>query len=275
MLLKTAIDDYLETVLATKRPRTYESANLILCRLKQKFGDREFAKFTGIDLTRYLSELPYSNRTKANIHIRVGAMLRHHDVEMRKFKSPRPRFTVRMPEIYDERDLNRFFAATRDDIHAYVYFKTLLMTGLRDMESMWMEWTDLKNGMFHVRAKPPRFLPKTHEERQIPVPKNLATLLNQMPLRSGTLIFPTKSGLPNYHGLRTCKRIAARAGLDPTKWSLHGFRRTFCTSCLRAGLDVRTVMLLMGHKDIDSTLRYWRAIEMEQLHGKMSSIFAN
>lgn len=274
MLLNQAIDDYLETVLATKRPRTFESANLILCRLKDKFGERKFEEFTGVDLTRYLNALPYSNRTKFNIHIRVGAMLRHHDVEMRKFKSPRPRFTVAMPETYGNLDLKRFFAATRDDIHAYVYFQTLLATGLRDMEAMWLEWTDFENGMLHVRAKPPRFLPKTHEERRIPLSAGVASLIKQMPLRSGTLIFPTKSGLPNYHALRTCKRIASRAGLDPTKWSLHGFRRTFCTNRLRAGLDIRTVMLLMGHKDIESTLRYWRAIEMEQLHGKMSEVFA-
>jgi integrase len=34
-----------------------------------------------------------------------------------------------------------------------------------------------------------------------------------------------------------------------------------------------TVMQLMGHKDIESTLRYWRPVEMEQLRGKMGEIF--
>ena len=89
----------------------------------------------------------------------------------------------------------------------------------------------------------------------------------------GYLIFPTASGLPDRHLLRHCKRMANRAGLDEKKWSLHGFRRTFCSTCLRAGLDVRTVMQLMGHKDIESTLRYWRPVEMEQLRGKMGAIF--
>jgi len=32
-------------------------------------------------------------------------------------------------------------------------------------------------------------------------------------------------------------------------------------------------MQLMGHKDIESTLRYWRPVEMEQLRGKMGAIF--
>lgn len=280
MLLSTAVDDYLEIVKASRRPRTFESANLILCRLKDKYGDRPFEDFKGVDLTRYVSGLPYSNRTKANIHIRIGAMLRYFDVDLKKFKSPRPRFTVGIPQVYDEHELKRFFATARDDFHAFVYFQTLLHTGMRDMEAMWVTWEDYKdNGKgpyLHIRPHPPNFVPKTHEERQIPiVSRDLQGWLSQLRgQRPGTLIFPTKSGLANWHALRMCKRIAKRAGLDQTKWSLHGFRRTFCTNCFRAGLDARTVMTLMGHKDIESTLRYWRALEGQQLRDKMSAVFA-
>jgi hypothetical protein len=37
-----------------------------------------------------------------------------------------------------------------------------------------LEWSDLANGMIHVRAKPPQFGPKTHEERRIPVDESPA-----------------------------------------------------------------------------------------------------
>ena len=84
-------------------------------------------------------------------------------------------------------------------------------------------------------------------------------------------LVPTENEVPAL--LESISSAARRAGLDETKWSLHGFRRTFYTSCLRGGLDVRTVMLLMGHKDIESTLRYWRPVEMEQLRSRMGQIF--
>jgi len=52
--------------------------------------------------------------------------------------------------------------------------------------------------------------------------------------------------------------VAARAGLNPTDWTLHGFRRTCITAWLRAGLDVRTLMALAGHSQIESTMRHLR-----------------
>jgi len=39
---------------------------------------------------------------------------------------------------------------------------------------------------------------------------------------------------------------------------LHKFRATFCTTLLQSGLDIRTVMKLMGHSDLESTMRYLR-----------------
>jgi integrase len=269
VLIPTAVESYLATLRTTRRPTTVSRASQILRGFVSSFPDRRLNELQSSDVMSYVKALPHSNRTKANHHIRIVAMLRHHGITI---KAECPRFVEPIPQTYNAGDLARFFAAC--EIRQLTYFKTLLMCGLRMQESKYLEWSDVSNGMLHVRAKPRYgFLPKTWEERRIPVAPVLMSLLHQMPRRPGTMIFPTASGLPDRHLLRHCKRIANRAGLDATKWSLHGFRRTFCTTCLRAGLDVRTVMQLMGHKDIESTLRYWRPVEMEQLRGKMGAIF--
>jgi integrase len=268
VLTPLACEAYLADLSATRRITTVRRAEQILRGFKQIFPDRHIADLQASDVVAYIRALPHSNRTKFNHQIRVHAMLRFHGVTI---KADKPRYVVPMPTVYSAGDLARFFSVC--EIRQLAYFRTLLMTGLRMQESKWLEWSDLSNGMVHVRAKPPQFVPKTHEERRIPVPPVLMSLLHQMPRRPGTLIFPTASGRPDLHLLRHCKRIARLAGLDETKWSLHGFRRTFCTMCLRNGLDVRTVMLLMGHSDIESTLRYWRPVEMEQLRGRMAAIF--
>jgi site-specific recombinase XerD len=44
---------------------------------------------------------------------------------------------------------------------------------------------------------------------------------------------------------------------------LHKFRSTYCTQLLRKGVDVRTVQVLMGHEDLETTIKYLRAIEAE------------
>ena len=68
------------------------------------------------------------------------------------------------------------------------------------------------------------------------------------------LLLATSRGKPNGKLLRTLNRLAKNAGLncercEPCKekarecseWTLHEFRRTYCTTILRAGVDLRTV----------------------------------
>ena len=56
--------------------------------------------------------------------------------------------------------------------------------------------------------------------------------------------------------LDKCKVIAARAGLDAERFDLKTFRSTYATRMLRAGFDPRTVQHWMGHKSLETTMRY-------------------
>lgn len=53
-----------------------------------------------------------------------------------------------------------------------------------------------------------------------------------------------------------CKMIAGSAGLDTKKFDLKTFRSTYATRMLRSGFDVRTVQHWMGHKSLETTMRY-------------------
>ena len=56
--------------------------------------------------------------------------------------------------------------------------------------------------------------------------------------------------------LDRCKAVAARAELDNDRFDLKTFRSTYATRMLRAGFDVRTVQHWMGHKSLETTMRY-------------------
>lgn len=56
--------------------------------------------------------------------------------------------------------------------------------------------------------------------------------------------------------LDRCKEIATRADLDSTKFDLKTFRSTYATRMLRFGFDVRTVQGWMGHRSLETTMRY-------------------
>ena len=64
--------------------------------------------------------------------------------------------------------------------------------------------------------------------------------------------------------LLKCKAVAERCGLDPTKFDLKTFRSSFCTRMLRFGFDVRTVQHWMGHKSLETTMRYLAPAENVQ-----------
>ena len=64
------------------------------------------------------------------------------------------------------------------------------------------------------------------------------------------------TGNREQHMLDHCKSIAKRAKLDPTKFDLKTFRSTYATGMLLRGFDVRTVQHWMGHKSLETTMRY-------------------
>jgi integrase len=267
-----AVQAYLDDLSVNRRSTTVNRAAQILNEFVASAGNLPLSTIDRTHINRFLADRRSAancNRTLWNKSTRVLALLRHHGITI---KCEKPRYVEPIPEVYDKADLDRFFAAC--DQRQLTYFRLLLMTGLRMQESKWLHWTDIQNGLLHIRAHPPEFFPKTHEERRIPLPTSLHKMLQELPRRPGPLVFPTASGAADRHLLRHCKRIAIRAGLHEDEWSLHGFRRTFCTTLLRAGLDARSVMQLMGHCDIESTLRYWRPLEVESLRDKVDAVFA-
>lgn len=56
--------------------------------------------------------------------------------------------------------------------------------------------------------------------------------------------------------LLKCKAVAERAGLDSEKFDLKTFRSIYATRMLRPGFDVRTVQHWMGHKSLETAMRY-------------------
>jgi integrase/recombinase XerD len=152
------------------------------------------------------------------------------------------------------------------------------------------------------------FKPKNHEKRAVPVPNRLIDELRKR-RRSvkGALVFPSPKhptrpdyggDQPNMHFLDWCKNIAYRAGLNCRhcvaerinqakkgrekkriyrcadgphceRWYLHKWRHTYATSQLRDGVDIRTLQTLLGHKTLEVTMVYLKALGPELLQDKM------
>jgi integrase len=169
-----------------------------------------------------------------------------------------PEQILPLPKVYTEQELARFLAAC--DPSELTMFATYLLTGFREQEVMYLFWSDVSFQLRTIRvtAKPDlRFFPKRSEEREIPLHAELAKLLERHPRQEeGRFNFPSPAGNREQNMLLKCKAVAERCGLDPAKFDLKTFRSSYCTRMLRFGFDVRTVQHWMGHKSLETTMRY-------------------
>jgi integrase len=211
-----------------------------------------------------------ADRTVANGHERLASWLRFGGIDKKNIP-PTPKYEDKLPTIYTSDQTRGMLAAA--DPYMRVCILLGLKCGLRDQELMHLEFRDLnwEDKTLRVQAKEEwAFFPKAWEQRDIPISDDLLEELHcwQNRREGQAIVLGTKNRKPNTKLLRTLKRLVYRASLncgrcdscrklkECQEFTLHRFRRTYLTTLLRNGIDIRTVQAYAGHKDIASTMRY-------------------
>ena len=215
-----------------------------------------------------------------------------------------PKVTEQERDVYEVAQLEKLFAACTEN--EFALFQTFLLSGLREQEVGFLAWEDFnpRRGTLAVRQKPALgFAPKNYQERTVPVPVSLVQLLQahrKTQAEGEYFVFFTakhmkKRGLPggqrDRHMLDRLKRLAHRAGLNCghcsgrrggklvtcaktatcKRFGLHKFRHTYATTLLHDGVDLVSLQKLLGHSDMESTRRYLKALQPEDLKAKVMS----
>jgi integrase/recombinase XerD len=162
-------------------------------------------------------------------------------------------------------DARKLYAAVRG-ITEQTVLLTYMRTGLRKMElaDLKLSDVDLETNTLMVYGK------KTRSHRQVPMSGDLARQLSlylaQRPQVSCPALFITeKQKVKLYPQLlqRWWSRWLGDAGLSSKQYCIHSLRHTAATNWLRAGLNIRQVAELMGHADINTTMRYLHIVPEE------------
>ena len=261
--LQVAVKTYLEQIEALKKPNTHRKYEAVLERFLDFFHDRaSIDAISADDLTRFVVTLKKVHGLGSNtiLHnaVIIAQFLKRNGRSGITRELELPERITPLVKVYGHEELARFFAACSD--RERTLFATFLLTGFREQEVMFLHWSDVNFELRTVRAtaKPELgFYPKRWEDREVPAPAELMEELRKHPHRpSCQLVFPSPTGNREQHMLDHCKSIATRAKLDPTKFDLKTFRSTYATGLLRRGFDVRTVQHWMGHKSLETTMRY-------------------
>jgi len=146
------------------------------------------------------------------------------------------------------KDLPFIFDANLDKIETVLYF--LFFSGLRKSEILTLkkENFNFKEGECKVIIK------KTKEERIIPLTKRVMKMLISYAYDhpSEDNIFGITESQINY----ICSKIAKNYHIQ---LSPHTFRHSFAMHMKKLGFDLLDIQLLLGHKNINSTMRYAKA----------------
>lgn len=230
-------------------------------------------------------------------------------IELRK--GDWPKTVEKKIEIYEHEELEKFFAACKDKerLVFQLFLHTGFRAG-EVMTLTWPDINN-KQGTISMSPKSDLgFTPKSYEVRSVPVPRSLLDTLAARKNKSTSLLVlptPMHPTRPNYggndpdnHMLELCKEIALRAGLncgrcigtytvkigkttkekrayrcktDPRcrNWYLHKWRHTFATNMLQSGVDIRSLQLLLGHKNIATTEKYVKALRLADLRDKIEN----
>lgn len=290
-LLATATAVYLDEVRSTKKKKTWQAYTVSLGYFLESCPKTYVEEIDRADLIRFFgflrSQKKQSPRSCANKFENVMTFLKAQGMKIKLRKTDWPNYVESEVEIYEKAELDKLFAASTD--LEKLYWQFLLTSGLREQEFIYLTWSDInfEHGTVTVNWKPTyNWSPKQYKGREIPLPSKTLEMLKKHKetkekarpgngqAKGGDLVFPTGLGNPNGHLLRTLKRLAKRAGLDPERVWLHKFRSTFATTCLASGIDLRTVQAWMGHTDLASTLRYLKPARSEQIREKVEATFA-
>jgi integrase/recombinase XerD len=185
-----------------------------------------------------------------------------------------PKTPQKLPVVLSQEEVKRLIEAAPNLLH-----RTLLMvlysTGVRRTEASLLKVRDIdsERRVVHVRQG------KGSRDRDLPLTPKLLAALRQYWLwkKPRNYLFPST---PGHRGVErpisdetiwyACKRAAARAGIKKPIGP-HTLRHSFATHLLEAGADLRTIQLLLGHRELKHTIIYLH-LSQRHLHAAINPL---
>ena len=170
-----------------------------------------------------------------------------------------PKWSRRLPTILTPEEMSRLIDAAKNLFH-YAMLLTMYSAGLRRSELCRLKVSNIDSQRMVIRVE----RGKGGIDREIPLNQKLLETLRAhwRWLRPKTYLFP---GTAN--GWRADKPITPKGVWEAVQEATkragitkhvtpHTLRHCFASHLLEAGTDLRTIQILMGHRDIEATTRY-------------------
>jgi site-specific recombinase XerD len=168
---------------------------------------------------------------------------------------PCARDRKRLPVVLSQEELQRFFTIIRNPKHKAL-FMTAYGSGLRVSELISLRATDIDSSRMLIRVREG----KGQKERYAKLSMQLLQVLRDYyrACKPKIWLFPGQPQEKPINRLavnRIADYLRRRAGIQK-RISAHTFRHSYATHMLDAGADLRTIQVLLGHRNIKTTAIY-------------------
>lgn len=255
-------EEYLAWLRANRKPLTVQRVCEVLVNLHPSFGAKRLSDITAWDMERYKKERKEAGRKPGTINLELmtlktmlnravewGMLADHPGKHVKALK-----VTNEKTRFLSEEEEARLLVACSPALCRLV--EAGLLTGFRRRELVSLRPQDLDflQGTVSVAA----CYSKNSESRTLPMGEQLKVVMQEALAISGEspTVFVTERGIPWTHWALTSAFHRAAHLADLGVIGPHILRHTFASRLVMAGVDLRTVQELLGHKDIKQTLRY-------------------
>ena len=273
--VELSLPDAVERLLRDKKERVAPatlSRYGIYSRHLTEFFDKYFPNVTGITqikktyLEEHLDQLKRDGLSSNTIngHIRFLKILFNYALAEELIKinpaAKLQKFKVQKDgkvEYWEADELKKIFAAVVNHWRDPIQF--LYLTGLRKSELIYLTWNDVileeDQSIIVIQSKE-GWETKTSRKRQVPLcPDALAIIKRCNKHKAHNWVFTGKRGgqVDPDRIYLAIKAALKKLGLTGT---IHQLRHTFASHLVMKGVGIETVSRLLGHTDIEMTMRY-------------------
>jgi integrase/recombinase XerD len=237
--------------------RNVEQFSQYFHRSPDRLGTEHIRQYQAMLLSRKLCPNTVGQRLAALRFFYVKVLKRGWSIA----ETPYPKSVFRLPLVLSQEEVARLIEAAQSPFHR-ILLMTLYATGARRAELARLKVSDIDSQrmVIHIRGG------KGRKDRDVMLSAKLLDALRVywrgLRHKPRNWLFPGNrwhSGpdpiSPNgvWHA---CHQAASRAGLAHKNIHPHTLRHCFATHLLEAGADLRTIQLLLGHRDLEETTIY-------------------
>jgi site-specific recombinase XerD len=161
----------------------------------------------------------------------------------------------KLPVVLSKAEVARFLGAV-DNLKHRMVLTVCYATGLRISEAIRLMPAAIDSKRMVIRVEQG----KGRKDRYVMLPPTLLDMLRDywQRTRPGEWLFPGRSPGQPVHPLTinlTCREVARQCGIGKPV-APHALRHAFAVHLLEAGTDLRTIQLLLGHRNLSTTAQY-------------------